>query len=79
MIELAVAVVLALLLCGLFSKLWALFGYRLYYGTQYLGVPKWDPDFGNYPCSAKPSDDEHLYYVLTEGKDRRKNARLMTW
>ena len=25
-------------------------GYRLYYGTSYLGVPKWDPNFGNYPC-----------------------------
>ena len=37
------------------NQIWAVlkimgsFGYRLYYGTQYLGVPKWDPNFGNYP------------------------------
>ena len=34
---------------GVFSKLWAPLGYRLFYGTYYLGVPKSDPDFGNYP------------------------------
>ena len=33
---------------GLFSNIWALFGYRLYGGTSFLGVPKWDPNFGNY-------------------------------
>ena len=34
---------------GLFPKLWAAFGYRLYYGTKYSVVPIWDPNFGNYP------------------------------
>ena len=33
----------------LFSKLWALLGYKFYNGTLYLGIPEWDPDFGNYP------------------------------
>ena len=33
----------------LFSKLWAFFGYRLYCGTEDLAVPKWGPNFGNYP------------------------------
>ena len=33
----------------MFSKLWAPFGYGLYYSTSYLGIPKWDPNFGNYP------------------------------
>ena len=36
---------------GLFSKLWAHAGDRLYYGIQYLRVPKWDPNFGNYRYS----------------------------
>ena len=35
----------------LFSKLWAPVGSELYYGTSYLGVPKWDPNFGNYPIN----------------------------
>ena len=34
---------------GLFSKVCAPCGYRIRYGTSYLGVPKWDPSFGNYP------------------------------
>ena len=25
------------------------FGHRLCYGTEYLEVPKWDPNFGGYP------------------------------
>ena len=25
------------------------------YGTQYLGVPKWDPNFGNYPDEVPDS------------------------
>ena len=33
----------------LFSKLWAPFDYGLYCGTEYLGVPKWDLNFRNYP------------------------------
>ena len=37
---------------GLFSKLWAPFGYRLYYGTYYVGVPKRDPNFGSYPFGS---------------------------
>ena len=30
-----------------FSKLWAPCGYRLYYCTEYLGLPQWDREFGN--------------------------------
>ena len=30
-------------------KIMAAFGYGLYYGTYHLGVPKWDPNFGNHP------------------------------
>ena len=38
---------------GLFSNLWARFGSRLYCGTSCLGVPKWDPTFGNYPHAER--------------------------
>ena len=37
----------------LFSKLWALSGLGLYYCTYYLGGPKWDPNFRNYPHNRK--------------------------
>ena len=36
---------------GLFSKLWA----RLYYGTYYLVVPKWDPEFCHWVLEGGPS------------------------
>ena len=32
----------------LFSNFWARCGSRLYYDTLYFGIPKWDPNFGNY-------------------------------
>ena len=32
---------------------WARLGYRLYYGTYYEGVPKWDPDIGNSPYYSR--------------------------
>ena len=34
---------------GLLSKLWSLFGSLLLYGTYYLGYPKRDHNFDNYP------------------------------
>ena len=34
---------------GWLSKLWSLFGSLLEYGTYYLGYPKKDPNFHNYP------------------------------
>ena len=34
---------------GLFSKSWAPSGHVFYYGTECLGIPKWDPNFGDYP------------------------------
>ena len=37
---------------GCFQNYGAPFGYRFYYGIHYLGVPKWDPNFGNYPFPA---------------------------
>ena len=38
---------------GLFSELWAPFGYRSYCGASYSGVPKWEPNFGKY-LNPKP-------------------------
>ena len=35
----------------------------LNYGTEYLGVPKWDPYFGNYPYTYK----SNLWYPLLAG------------
>ena len=35
-----------------YPNLWALSGYSLYYGTYYLGVANWDPNFGNYPYTC---------------------------
>ena len=32
---------------GYSQKCWAPSGYKISYGTYYLGVPKWDPNFGN--------------------------------
>ena len=42
---------------GWLSKLWSAFGSLIYYGTYYLGYPKRDPNFDNYPfgnCVATP-------------------------
>ena len=36
------------------------FGYELYYGTQYFGVPRWDPNFGNYPYNSVPAPGTDL-------------------
>ena len=51
-------------LFGFFSKFRASFGYRLYYCTYFLGVPKWDPDFGNYT------------FVMSKLGGARLNARF---
>ena len=55
---------------GLFSKFWAPFGYRSYFGTSYLGVQKWDPSFGNYPhettAAAKVDEARGLSISLIE-------------
>ena len=50
-----------------FSKLCAPFGYILYYGTIYSGVPKWDPDFGNYPfglCSDSMRQCSRMFGLM---------------
>ena len=38
---------------------------RLYYGTCYLGVPKRDPDFGNYPY--RENAEEHANHHANSG------------
>ena len=40
---------------GWLSKLWSLFGSLIYYGTYYLGYPKRDPNFDNYPYAQASS------------------------
>ena len=45
---------------GYVGFLWAVlkimgpFSFRIYSSTYYLGEPKWDPNFGNYPYHAAP-------------------------
>ena len=49
---------------GFFQEIiWAALGCRLYYGTEYLGVPNWNPNFGNHPF---PSMSKYigLYFCL---------------
>ena len=51
---------------GLFPKILAFLGYRLFYGTYYLGVLKWDPHFADYPNGTPPPLPNSNGLVLSE-------------